>query len=58
MQYVKKGFKTEFKFLIANFLGCVDGSLIPIKVSLIPIQALSSHEDVYICPKGYPALKV
>ena len=39
-------------------LGCVDGSLIPIKDSLIPIQALSTREDVYICRKGYHALKV
>ena len=56
MQHVKEGFKTEFKF--PNVLGCVDGFLIPIKDSLIPIQALSTREDVYICRKGYHALKV
>ena len=49
MQYVKEGFITEFKF--PNVLGCVDGYLIPIK-------APSSHEDIYICRKGYHALNV
>ena len=49
MQYVKEGFMNEFKF--PNVLGCVDGSLIPIK-------APSSREDVYICRKGYHALNV
>lgn len=49
VQRMKEGFMDKFQF--PNVLGCVDGSLIPIK-------APSHREDMYVCRKGYHALNV
>lgn len=46
---IKEGFMDATGF--PNVLGCVDGSLIPIK-------APSSREDIYVCRKGFHALNV
>lgn len=45
-----EGFYTERR-RIPNVLGCIDGSLVPIK-------SPSQHEEAYVCRKGFHAINV
>ena len=50
-QTVKEGFLERDRHRIPNVLGCLDGSLVPIK-------APSQNEDAFVCRKRYHAINV